>query len=324
MASMSEQAIIAMIRGMQPALADGFLGIGDDAAVLPGDPPWLISQDMLVDGIHFRSDWAPPELIGYKAAIVSLSDIAAMGGTPRAVLTSVAVPRSLSQSVLETLYAGLTTALGRYAVPIIGGDTVGTDGPLTLDVVILGTAAPIGPILRHTAQPGDRLMVSGWLGNSRAGLELMRQGARWPGRTDTEHSLLAAHLKPEARIDLGGRVAPLVRAMTDMSDGLYQELLELSPKAEIWLESLPISAAMRQTAQKSGVCAESWAVYGGEEFELLMAVPPEQVSAVRQAAQDIPVWEIGVVTGRGGLQWLDHGTPVSIEGAQEAFDHFRR
>nr|WP_243239799.1 thiamine-phosphate kinase [Sulfobacillus harzensis] len=315
---------------MQSAPPPGMVGIGDDAAVLPAQQRgWLISQDMLVEDIHFRWDWSAPEQVGVKAAHVNMSDIAAMGGRPRAALTSVAVPGSLSSEVLESLYRGLTRAFDPFGVVIVGGDTVGAVDKLVLDVTILGEPGPGGPVMRQGARPGDRLLVSGRLGASYAGYMLLSHGIGWPGTDIDDRSVLTAHLEPQARVELGLAVAPFVHAMTDVSDGLVDEVRELtrfgSVGADVWLERLPICPATRRVGEHFGGDGRDYALYGGEDYELLMAVPPSHLQAVQEAAEAtaIPLTEIGAITDRRQIRWLDDGNPVAVKDVA-FFDHFSR
>lgn len=327
---LGERGIIAMIHRMQSSPPVGMVGIGDDAAVLPAVPHgWLISQDMLVEEIHFRWDWAAPEQVGMKAAHVNMSDVAAMGGRPRAALTSLAVPTTLASEVLERIYRGLTRAFDPYGVVIIGGDTVGTVDRLVLDVAIIGEPASVGAVLRTGARPGDRLLVSGRLGASYAGYMLLSHGASWPGNGIDDRSVLTAHLEPQARIELGEAVAPMVHAMTDISDGLAEEVAELTQfgavGADVWVDRLPICQATRRVAESFQSDGRDYALFGGEDYELLMAVPPSHLDRVLEVAQtlSVAVSEIGTITDRREVRWLDGGQPVEIKGGP-AFDHFSR
>ncbi len=327
---LGERGIIAMIHRMQSSPPVGMVGIGDDAAVLPVTPHgWLISQDMLVEEIHFRWDWAEPEQVGMKAAHVNMSDIAAMGGRPRAALTSLAVPSTLASEVLEGIYRGLTRAFDPYGVVIIGGDTVGTVDRLVLDVAIIGEPGIGGAVLRTGARPGDRLLVSGRLGASYAGYMLLSHGTGWPGKDIDDRSVLMAHLEPQARIELGEAVAPLVHAMTDVSDGLAEEVVELtqfgSVGADVWLDRLPICPATRRVAKSFQSDGRDYALFGGEDYELLMAVPPSHLDQLMAVAEklSVAVSEIGTITDRQDVRWLDRGQPVEVRSGP-VFDHFSR
>lgn len=327
---LGERGIIAMVHRMQPSPPPGVVGIGDDAAVLPPNPRgWMVSQDMLVEEIHFRWDWATPEQVGFKAAQVNLSDVAAMGGRPQSALTSVAVPAQLSSEVLESLYRGLTRAFDRYGVIIVGGDTVGSVDRLVLDVTIIGEPGPEGAVLRRGARPGDRLLVTGRLGASYAGYMLLSHGISWPGDNIDMRSVLSAHLEPDARVEFGQQAAPYVHAMTDVSDGLVEEVTELTQfgavGADIQVDLLPICPATRQVALSFQGDGVDYALYGGEDYELLMAVPPSHLDAVKGVAErlSVPVKEIGTMTDQRGVRWLTDGKPMAIKGGM-GFDHFSR
>lgn len=324
----TEAGLIKMIKRMQPPLDPGWIGIGDDAALFTDAPRgWLVSQDMLVEDVHFRRDWATPEQIGRKACEVNLSDLAAMGGQPRAALTSLALPPGVSTVWVENLYRGLTDGFSVFGVPIIGGDTVASRSGIVLDVTVLGTPAA-QPVRRHGARPGDILMVSGQLGASRGGLELLQRGTRQPALRDDEQALLAAHLAPVARVALGTLAASWVRAMTDVSDALASEVRILTETeglgADIWLDRLPLGRSTRAVAHRLGASAESWALFGGEDYELLMAVPSEHLEHVVKAASQAgtSVQAVGEVTSSPGLRWWRDGQPVAVEGENTTFDHF--
>ncbi len=325
MKRLTEKNLIAMVKNLQLPLPEGFVGIGDDAAVLPKkNAPWVISQDMLVEGTHFRWDWSEPQAVGYKAAAVNLSDMAAMGAIPEAALTSLAIPKDMSMEVIADLYQALTAALGEFGVPIVGGDTVGTHGRFVIDVTILGVPTVFGPVLRQGAQVGDRLMMTGTIGASRGGLALLQAGIPWPGRDADEKTLLTAHLRPVPRVAIGQKAAEYVHAMTDISDGLAVEVGELTLGADIWMEKLPVWDATRRVAGRLGQDVDSWVAFGGEDYELLMAVPPERVEAMKALGQAVGLVEVGMVTDRSEIRWIKAGRPVRIDGREVAFDHFLR
>ncbi|PSR20455.1 MAG: thiamine-phosphate kinase [Sulfobacillus acidophilus] len=326
---LNERSVIAMIKEMQPPSPRGVLGIGDDAAFVPrAEQGWLLSQDMLVEDIHFRKRWATPEQIGAKAAEVNLSDMAAMGATARFALTSIAIAPDTPLNWIRRLYRGVQAAFSPRGVVILGGDTVASPDKLVLDVVILGTPSQTGPVLRRGARVGDRLLVSGTLGDSHAGLVLLERRHGRMTSSQSDAPLLRAHLEPKAQVELGVGVAPLVHAMTDISDGLAQELVEVIEVsglgADIWLDSLPTSPAMRALAERLGEDAIRWAVFGGEDYQLLMAVDPSHVPHICTMSRQwgIDVTEIGVVTSKGGVRWIKNEEPVEMRGEGLAFEHF--
>ncbi len=287
----------------------GYIGIGDDAAFIPPNSRGiLISQDMLVENLHFRGDWMTPEQLGEKAVAVNVSDIAAMGGTPLALLTSLSVPGPLDVDWVESLYRGIAKALDRYGVVLIGGDTVGSQDRITLDVTVLGEPGPSGPILKTGARPGDRLFVSGRLGASYAGFMLLSHGTTWPSTVVAERSVLMAHITPIARVKVGQQLGTWAHALTDISDGLVAELEEITRfgriGAVIFEDRLPIDAATKVIAERFASDPTHFALYGGEDYELLAAIPPSRVAEVQEieARTGVVMTEIGVITETPGIR----------------------
>jgi thiamine-monophosphate kinase len=196
-------------------------GIGDDAAVIggsfPGGDYLLVTTDMLVERSHFRRDWATPLQVGLKSVACNVSDIAAMGGTPTFMFVSLALAPDTEVAWLESLYAGMTEACRRYGVVLAGGDT--THGELaTICITLLGRVSPENLRLRSHARPGELLCVTGPLGGSAAGLAMLTAGL------DTPHYLREKHLAPDCRLDVSPLIAPVARAMIDVSDGLAAEV----------------------------------------------------------------------------------------------------
>lgn len=324
-----EQGIIGLIHRLQTAPPPGYLGIGDDAAFLPPtENGLLVSQDMLVEGIHFRWDWSTPQQVGEKAVAVNLSDIAAMGGEPRAILTSLALPPTLRVEVVEDLYVGMAQILDQYGTVLVGGDTVASPDRVVLDVTVLGTPGPHGPISRRGARPGDRVFISGRVGASYAGYTLLSHGVEWPGREVDERSVLTAHLLPIPRLSLGRELGSLAHAMTDISDGLYQEFLELTRFGAIGMDidadRLPVDQATRHIARRFESDVLDYSLHGGEDYELLVVVPSSRVHEMSEIADKVgvPLTEVGVVTDRTGIAIYRQGHEVRVEG-EHGFEHFR-
>ncbi len=305
---LGERKLVSTIHRLQAMPAMGYIGIGDDAAFLPAsDKGWLATSDMLVEGTHFRWQWMDPEQLGEKAVAVNVSDIAAMGGVPKVCLTSLAVHGDVQVDRVESIYRGIARALDRYGAVLVGGDTVGSEGGLVLDVTMLGEPAPAGPVLRRGARPGDRLIVTGRLGAAYGGLVLLERGVRWPGTTAAERSLLTAQLAPTARLEAGSVLASLVHSMTDVSDGLVAELRELARFGGIGMRItealLPIDEATKELAEREGADPHHWAYYGGEDYELLAAVPPSHIDEARETLERVGIAfaEVGVVTDQPGV-----------------------
>jgi thiamine-monophosphate kinase len=299
-------------------------GIGDDAAVLavPRGQRLLASCDMLVEGIHFRRDWAGPDQVGEKAAAVNLSDIAAMGGRPIALLTSLALPPGLPMAWVEAFYDGFERLANRWGSPLVGGDTVGSPGPVVVDVTVLGVARK--PVPRTGAAAGDVLVLTGPVGAAAAGLALLERGVRWPGGGAGERRLLEAQLTPRPRVDEGRWLAEVARAMTDLSDGLGVGLVNLLGGLGATLDAsqVPRLPEVSEVAGRLGMPETQLILNGGEDYELLAAVPSEAWPALADTfrRRRRPLHRIGVVHAGPELVWRELGREVTLR--VRPFDHF--
>lgn len=323
-----ERALISVIHRLQAIVPMGYLGIGDDAAYLPpSDLGWLVSQDMLVEGVHFRWDWMTPEQLGEKAVAVNISDIAAMGGVPKAILTSIALPADTEVERVERLYRGMAKALDRYGAVLLGGDTVHSPSEMSLDVAVFGQPSVTGPILLNGAKPGDRLFVTGRLGAAHAGYTLLSHGVRWPSTSIQHRSVLQAHLAPVARVEAGKQLGALAHAMTDISDGLLSEIRTMTRfggiGVQIDADKMPIDAATRSVAKEYGEDALDFALYGGEDYELLAAIPPSRAQQAEQLCLQcgVPITEIGVVTDTLGIRVIRAGEEIAVDEGK-SYHHF--
>jgi len=309
---MNEFEIIRRISGtLPPAPPEVLVPIGDDCAVLRlGDRIWVAASDMLVSGHHFK-DWAAPEDAGYKAVAVNVSDVAAMGGTPRFVLTSGGAPDP--ETMLRCM-RGVLEACGEFGVYPLGGDTTRA-GALTVDVAILGELdAP--PVLRSGARPGDLLTVTGELGASAAGLLALESGVSGPER------LVDKHLRPTPRVEVGRAAARIgVGAMIDLSDGLASDAGHVCERSGVGcrvdLDLLPVAEDTRSFLASLG--HDLVAVAGGEDYELLISAPEPVLQALAESVE-VPVTRIGEVTSGGGVVFWREGEVV--EGLS-GWDHFR-
>jgi thiamine-monophosphate kinase len=285
--------------------------IGDDCAVLRfGDDLWVAATDMLVSGRHFK-EWAAPEDVGYKAVAVNVSDVAAMGGTPRFVLASGGADDA--ETTLRCMEGVLEACEELGAYPL-GGDTTGA-AALTVDVAILGQLAH-SPVLRSGARPGDLLAVTGELGASAAGLLALENGHAGPER------LVKKHLRPEPRVTLGHVAARLgAHAMIDLSDGLASDVRHICERSGVGcrvnLDLLPVAGDTREYLRSAGRDPEILAATGGEDYELLIAAPQKLVEALT-AESEVPVTVIGEATEKE-VVFLRGGEPVeNLSG----WDHF--
>lgn len=300
-------------------------GIGDDAAVLRPAPNryQLVTTDMLVENIHFTLATSTLRQVGYKALAVNISDIAAMGGVPRHAVVAVALPPHLTVEAVLALYDGLKDAGRDYTVNIVGGDTVASREGLVINVTVLGEAGPHGVIRRSGARVGDVLAVTGTLGDAAAGLALLAAGAgdRYPFAPP----LLAAHRQPRPQVAAGLVLAAAgASSMDDISDGLASEAHEIASASRVGLEidaaAVPLSAAVRAAAAALHRDPLDWALYGGEDFQLVFTIASDRLTA---AAKTVPV----PITAIGRVVPASQGVTLRTEQglaplAPRGYNHF--
>jgi thiamine-monophosphate kinase len=302
------------------------LGMGDDAALVQVGAGKLlaISSDMLVAGRHFLPD-TDPYLLGHKTLAVNLSDLAAMGATPRWATLALALP-AVDEAWLSAFSCGFFDLADRFGVELIGGDT--TAGPLNLCVTIFGET-DARPLRRDAARVGDDIWVSGDLGGAALGLAHLL-GETALNDNDAAACLARLH-RPEPRVALGLALAALPRiAAIDISDGLLADLghiLERSAVgAEIAMASLPAHPALRPMLPESlpdSALARRCLLAGGDDYELCFTAPAKEAPAVRAAAASagVAVSRVGGIVASSGLQVLDrNGMPLPIK--ERGFDHF--
>ena len=266
------------------------LGIGDDAAIIkpPSGCHLLLTTDLLVEDIHFTLSTSTYEDIGYKAAVANLSDIAAMGGTPHAFAISIAIPSSGTASAMDKLYRGLMAACRAYGVSLIGGDTSGSRHGLFLSVTLTGYVAPKRILRRDGARIGDIVYVTGTLGDSLAGLQLLHARTKKELRRSDIRYLIARHHRPTPRVQTGQFLAArgLATAAIDVSDGLSGDLVHLCEQSAVGVEidaaALPFSRACRAYAAATKTDPIQLALRGGEDYELLFTVPAARHAALER------------------------------------------
>jgi len=307
-----ESEVIDRISGLlPPAPPEVVVPIGDDCAVLQfGQTSWVAASDMLVSGHHFK-DWAAPEDAGYKSVVVNVSDVAAMGGSPRFVLVSGAAP---DPETALRCFEGVMEACEEVGVYPIGGDTTRA-GALTVDVAILGELSS-PPVLRSGAKAGELLAVTGELGASAAGL-LVLEGGTGRGR------LVRRHLRPEPRVEAGRAAAGLgASAMMDLSDGLASDLRHVCGRSGVGcrvdLDLLPVAEDTREFVRSLGRDPEELAATGGEDYELLISAPRPILDALARSVE-VPVTVIGEVTAGADVVFRRAGEPVED---LSGWDHF--
>lgn len=272
------------------------LGIGDDAALIQiADKEIGITTDMLVEGIHFDLGYAPLKHLGYKAVVVNLSDIYAMGMEPTQITVSLAVSNRFGLEALEELYSGVQLACEIYGVDLVGGDTTSSNKGLILSITAIGQAATGTAIKRSGAQPNDLLVVSGDLGGAYMGLQILRREQEVfkvnPGhQPDLEpySYLVERQLKPEARKDIVRLLQQLEvtpTAMIDISDGLSSEILHISTAsgvgAVLYEEKIPLDPTLISSCEEFQLDSTTVALSGGEDYELLFTIKQEDYPKIK-------------------------------------------
>ncbi|MGI9064996.1 MAG: thiamine-phosphate kinase [Pyrinomonadaceae bacterium] len=310
---MNEFDFIKKIREQaeQRGTSSGLLrGIGDDAAVLKSfiGTDFVVSTDLLVEGIDFRRDTTRPNQLGHKALAVSLSDIAAMGARPRWALLSIGVPGDVWNSgFIEQFYEGFFQLADRFGVKLIGGDLSRTPEKIVINSIAIGECLLEREVFRAGAKPGDQIFVTGFLGDAAAGLRLIEHGARLHFDDSTHadsnsiNQLLLRHLEPEPRVGWGLLIGDqrLATAMIDISDGLSSDLNHLCDESKVGAlvdaSSIPIDKLVTEICGRRALDPLMLALHGGEDFELLFTVNPADLSKLPKRVDGIPVNRIGEI-----------------------------
>ncbi len=274
-------------------------GVGDDAAVLEyPDKQVLVTTDLLMEGVHFDLTYVPLKHLGYKAAIVNISDIYAMNGTPRQMTVSIALSKRFCIEDMEEFYAGLRLACNLHNVDIVGGDTTSSLTGLAISITCIGEADKDKVVYRNGAKETDLICVTGDLGAAYMGLQLLeREKTVFKGEKDAQPDfagkeyLLERQLKPEARGDIIQKLSELnikPTAMMDISDGLSSELMHICTQSNagcrVYEEHIPIDYQTAVMAEEFNMNLTTCAMNGGEDYELLFTVPiadHEKVSAMK-------------------------------------------
>jgi len=326
-AEIGEQGLLQRIQAFCPADV-----IGDDAAVLSPVPgrSLVVTTDVLVDGVHFSDQTTPPDAVGWRAVAANLSDLAAMGAIPLGITVGLALPGDLLVSWVEALYRGMTACLQPYQTMIVGGDVVRS--PIcSVSITAFGQVLPHQVITRSTAQVGDAIVVTGYHGDSRAGLELLLGNETPLGAGDREQ-LCRAHQYPVPRLD----VLPFLQSLMadspwriagmDSSDGLADAILQICRAsgvgATIQPKHIPISPElMRFVAAEQAI---EWALYGGEDFELVLCLPRQVATRLVQqlGGGSAIVGEITATPEVWLLATTETAEPIQLR-LEKGFQHFQ-
>jgi len=295
----------------KPSKKDIIMGIGDDAAIIKVRDRYLaITTDTLVEGDHFSLKYFTPVQIGKKAVEINVSDIGAMGARPKYFLVSLVLPRDIDTRIIEGIYKGMRLTGSKYKIEIIGGNI--THGKqLIIDICMVGEAKKENLKFRSAARPDDCILVSGDLGSSAAGLHLFLNNEKGFRKVKKRH------LEPEANFYKVEPFLKYINAMIDVSDGLASEILRICEQsgtgAVIYPDSVPIGSETRKAAEISGEKALDFALYGGEDFELVYTVSEKNLDKVKG-------FVVGKITARKGVRFYKEGREQPLK--KHGYDHF--
>lgn len=327
-AAIGEQGLLKRVQAFCPSAI-----VGDDAAVLPVDPGKLlvVTSDVLVDQVHFSDRTTPPEAAGWRAAAANLSDLAAMGAAPLGITVGLALPPETTVDWVERLYQGISECLQQYKSTIVGGD-ICRSTVRTVAITAFGQVDPNRVIRRSTAQPGDAIVVTGFHGSSRAGLELLLNPEAGRSLDDVDRAaLIGVHQRPTPRLDLrlpDGRISGM-----DSSDGLADAIVQICRMsgvgAEVDRSAIPIHPALRKWVSSDQ--ALEWALYGGEDFELVLCLPQaaaQKIILEMRGSVKVPFSEgaiIGRITSDSNIHLVDSSRQYADTtlNLKQGFQHFK-
>ena len=319
------------------------LGIGDDAAVLKASSNRLLlaTTDMLIEDVHFDLSCTDFYSLGWKSAAANLSDIAAMGGIPRFCLTSIGISPDITVEQISKFYRGFNALLSMHKTALVGGDTCSSLNDLNISVTVLGEVEKKRVVTRARAKAGDRIFVTGTLGDSAAGLELLK--ARFMGQETGDRGkdvkskilnrkseirrLIERHLRPAPRVEWGRKIAlaGCANSMIDVSDGISSDLSHICEQSKVgallYSSKIPFSAALLKSMDHLEKTLLHYALSGGEDYELLFTVPPAKIRKVQSL--DIPATEIGEITHTRALFIVD-GKNRKRKLIPTGYNHFTR
>lgn len=327
---LGEEGILERIREIfAPATSDAVrVGIGDDAAVIEPPPAaceevW--TTDLMFEGIHFRTDWQEACDLGYKSLAINLSDLAAMGATPRTALLSLACPRETEVDLILEICTGFRDLALAEGVAVVGGDTSASPGGIVISVTAGGIVSSGGSMLRAGAREGDRVLVTGYPGCARGGLRLREENLDGP-----YPEMRRAFSRPSVRVETGKAAAAFgATAMIDLSDGLAGDFrhvcVQSSVGGDIDLTNIALHPELLEASREFGWNLEEMVLKGGEDYELLFTMPPDRANDARREISEetgSPVFVIGeILPVRAGIS-ITGLDGVKKELPRYGFDHF--
>ena len=304
----------------------GALGLSDDAAFItpPAGCDLVLKTDAIIGGVHFFPDDAA-QTVASKALRVNLSDLAAKGAKPLGFLLSLALPKDITDAWLANFAEGLRSDAVLYGCPLFGGDTDRTPGPVTVSIAMFGSVPENTMVRRAGAKPGERVFVTGTIGDAALGLAV-RNGKDWQLSDAQRQHLVARYLLPQPRNALAEAVRTHASAALDISDGLAGDFAKLCRASQVGASieaaRVPLSDAAQAVVAADSAALET-ALTGGDDFEIVCTVPPAKADSFRAAAAavKVPVTEIGVIEAGEGARFLGaDGAPLTF--ARASFSHF--
>ena len=322
----AEDRLIA--RYFKPLATDpGALGLSDDAAFLTPPPgcDLVLTTDALLSGVHFFPD-DPADAVARKALRVNLSDLAAKGARPLGFLLTVALPRDTGEAWLSAFAQGLKADTEEYGCALFGGDTDRTPGPLSISVAMFG-AVPQGTMMRRAgAKPGDRIFVTGTIGDAALAVRLRKEKCDWKLSAGARDHLLGRYLLPQPRVALAETLRTYASAAMDISDGLAGDLAKLcrvsGVRAEVDAAKIPLSDAAKSALAADATLIDT-ILAGGDDYEILCTIAPDKMTGLRKAAAvaNVALSEIGVVSaGEGATFYGADQRPLQL--SRLSYSHF--
>jgi thiamine-monophosphate kinase len=317
---LSERRLIAEIRGAVRGGDAVVTGIGDDCAVLriPKGHEVLVTTDFSIENVHFRRDWHPADLVGWRCLARGLSDIAAMGGEPRAAFLSLAVAGDIPQPWIRRFMTGLLDLAGRFKVPLAGGDTAQSASGIQADIVVIGSVPRGKSILRSGAKVGDLIYVTGSLGGSAAALdEVARLN---PGSSRGMRTELLRQMRPLPRLLAGQwlRQHKIASAMIDISDGLSTDLSHICEESLVGADIEATAIPRTRILPGKEPEALDYALHGGDDYELLFTSSKQVASNI----SGLNVTSIGRITRTAGLRIISDGKARRLP--VYGWEHFKK
>jgi len=328
----NEDSILRKIAGtsrpsqLPSARQSGVLGIGDDAALFRPKPghQTILTCDWFLEGTHFLRQKHPPDSVGWKCLARAVSDIAAMGGTPRCFLLSLALPDSHTGRWLDLFLGGLRRASRKFRCPLAGGDTTRRN-EILMNITVLGEVRTGHAVLRSGARAGDVLYVTGRLGEAELGLQIVRRSSR---AARPKNPITRKHLYPEPRLALGPWLVKkgLATAMMDLSDGLSSDLSRLCAASAVGAllqkTKLP-QVRMPEASRENGRIPLQLALHGGDDYELLFTVSPRKAKLLPKSFEGVSLTAIGEIIQKRELLLVDENGQVTLL-APLGWDPFRK